>query len=131
MTLEELDDVLRKTNLNLDHPKGKEIRDEILRLHGQNLMVSKRSRCRHCWFKDNGRCNPGCELYCESEDPIDMSKHYLSRPNDISPFVFFCRYIVPIYEKETGAKDVLKKYTKHFKERWKKEHGDSERQIYI
>lgn len=131
MTLEELDEVLKKTNLNLDHPKGKEIRDAVLRLHGTSLLSSKQDRCSHCWFKDNGRCNPGCELYGMDDDPIEVSKHYLSAPNDISPFVFFCMFVIPVYEHVTGQKDCIKKFSQHFFERWKKEYGESPKSSYF
>ena len=112
-------------NLDFNNPADVEVRDMILRLHGQSLIDAKKAKCKTCWYKENGRCNPGCDIYAIGTDPIEASKGYLSRPNNVQVFPFVCKYVVPIYEKTTGDKGFMDRLKKQISNRWKKEHPDS------
>ena len=131
MTLEELDDFLKKTNLDLNNPADMEIRNKILALHGKSMIDAKQIRCNNCWYKDNGRCNPACDLFGVTDDPIEASKAYLARRNNIQLFSFVFMYVFPVYEEVTGNKNVRKEFTKKIQERWRKEHPDFKPSKYI
>jgi len=49
-----------------------------------------------------------------SDDPVTASKQYISAPNDISTFPFICMYAIPIYEADTGEKNVMEKLQMSF-----------------
>ena len=123
MTLSELDEALTKLHLDLENPADLEIRDKILARHGQSILDVKFKKCKDCWRKEHNLCNRGCGLYLDSEDPVEVSKMYLSRPNDINLFPFLYLYMIPVYEEITGNKDTMKQLGKQFKKRWKKENG--------
>ena len=123
MTLTELDEALTKLHLDLENPADMEIRDKILARHGQSILDTKKKRCKDCWLKEHNLCNEGCRLYLDSEDPIEVSKAYLSKPNDISMFPFLYLYMIPVYEEVTGSKDTMKQIGRAFKRRWKEEKG--------
>lgn len=48
------------------------------------------------------------------DDPVMASKQYISAPNDISTFPFICMYAIPIYEADTGEKNVMEKLQMSF-----------------
>ena len=124
MTLNELDEALTKLHLDLRNKEDLNIRDRILFLHGQSILKTKTHRCANCWMKEHNRCNPGCRLYLDSDDPVQVSKDYLSKPNDISLFPFLYLYMIPVYEEVTGRKDTMKELGKEFKQRWREEKGN-------
>lgn len=126
MTLNELDEALTKLHLDLTNKADLEVRDKILARHGQSILDTKAKRCKDCWLKEHGKCNRGCRLYLNSDNPIEVSKAYLSQPNDISIFPFLYLYMIPVYEEVTGQKDTMKQLGKAFKQRWKKEKGSVE-----
>jgi hypothetical protein len=64
-------------------------------------------------------------LYGLPEDPIEVSKMELERPNDIRIFPFICLYVIPVYEKLTGEKNTLEKIAKKYKNRLKRMHKSS------
>ena len=109
MTLEELDKILENTGLDLSNPVDMNARNQVLELHGRTVLESRDQRCSNCWYKENNRCSSSCKMYNLPEDPVEASKRYLSTQNNIHQFPFFVQYIVPVYEKLTGKKDVLKK----------------------
>lgn len=61
------------------------------------------------------------------EDPIEVSKQYLSKPNDIELFPFICAYMVPVYEEITGETNTMRKLVEEFKRMWKKQYGKSKK----
>ena len=124
MTLEELDNALTKLHLDLTNPSDLAVRNKILARHGQSILDVKRQKCNDCWLKEHGKCNPGCRLYLKSDDPVEVSKDYLSHPNDISIFPFMYMYMIPVYEEVTGRQDTMEKIGNAFKHQWKKEKGD-------
>ena len=125
MTIEELDRALETTGLDLSNPPDKEARDKVLRLHGLDLIQSKKSRCSRCWFKENrGECQRGCDLENLPEDPVEASLAYLSHPNEIQVFPFLWMYMIPVYKELTGRTNVVEDIRREFKRRWKKEHPD-------
>ena len=126
MTLDELNTALTQLHLDLTNPADVEVRDKILALHGQSILNAKKQRCKDCWLKEHGKCNEGCRLYLDSDNPVEVSKAYLSKPNDISLFPFLYLYMIPIYEEVTGNKDTMKMLGKAFKKRWKQEKGSIE-----
>jgi len=121
MTITELDEALTKLHL-----ADLEVRDKILAHHGQSILNVKRKRCKDCWLKEHGKCGEMCELHLLSDDPVEVSKAYLSSPNDISIFPFLYLHMLPIYEEVTGNKDTMKLLGKAFKRRWKEEKGSTE-----
>lgn len=123
MTLDELDEALTKLHLNLNNKEDLAIRDRILSLHGKSILKVRDKKCANCWMKEHNRCSKGCRLYLDSDDPVKVSKDYLTKPNDISIFPFLCLYMIPIYEEVTGRKDTMKELGKAFKQRWKQEKG--------
>lgn len=123
MTLNELDQALAKLHLDLTNKVDLEVRDKILARHGQSILDTKAKRCKNCWLREHGKCNRGCRLYLDSENPVEVSKAYLSNPNDISIFPFLYLYMIPVYEEVTGNKDTMKMLGKAFKKRWKQEKG--------
>ena len=126
MTLSELDGALTKLKLDMSTPEGQKLRDKILALHGKSILGAKVQRCANCWLKEHGRCNEGCELFTVSDDPVEASKDYLSKPNDTRLFPFLFLYMIPVYEEASGQKDTVKKLWRAFKERWKQEKGTAE-----
>lgn len=125
MTLDELDNALVKLHLDLTNPADLEVRDQILARHGQSILDTKKLRCKDCWRKEHGKCNEGCGLYLHSDNPIEVSKAYLSKNNDISLFPFLCLYMIPVYEEVTGNKDTMKQLGQEFKRRWKEEKDET------
>lgn len=123
MTLNELDQALAKLHLDLTNKADLEVRDQILARHGQSILDTKTKRCKNCWLREHGKCDRGCRLYLDSENPVEVSKAYLSNPNDISIFPFLYLYMVPVYEEVTGNKDTMKMLGNAFKKRWKQEKG--------
>ena len=123
MTITELDEALAKLHLDLENPADMEIRDKILARHGQSILDVKDMKCKDCWRKEHGLCNSGCRLYLDSDNPVEVSKAYLSKPNDINLFPFLYLYMIPVYEEVTGNKDTIKQIGKAFKRRWKAEKG--------
>lgn len=109
MTIEELDNALRKLGLDIDCQAGKDIRSRILAMHGQGVLESKIQKCANCWLKSNkGICPDSCAYKDMPDDPAKASEAYLSRPNnvDMMPFIFL--YVIPVYEETTGQKDTIK-----------------------
>lgn len=123
MTLNELDQALAKLHLDLTNKADLEVRDKILARHGRSILDTKAKRCKNCWLREHGKCDRGCRLYLDSENPVEVSKAYLSNPNDISIFPFLYLYMIPVYEEVTGNKDTMKMLGKAFKKRWKQEKG--------
>lgn len=126
MTLNELDEALTKLHLNLANKADLEVRDKILARHGKAILDTKARRCQDCWLKEHGKCDKRCRLYLNSDNPVEVSKAYLSQPNDISLFPFLYLYMIPVYEEVTGQKDVMKQLGRAFKQRWKQEKGSIE-----
>ena len=126
MTLQELDDILQKLGLDIqNNPIDMDARNKILALHGKSILETKRNKCNNCWLKENNKCGNICPIYFKSDNPIDISKEYLSKPNDIDAFPFLVLYMVPIYEETTGRKNFMKDMAKTFKEQWLKTHKDA------
>ena len=121
MTLSELDEALTKLHLDLENPADLEIRDKILARHGQSILDVKFNKCKDCWRKEHNLCNKNCDFYSDSDNPIEVSKKYLSSPNDINLFPFLYLYMIPVYEEVTGSKDTMDSLRNAFKKRWKKE----------
>ena len=67
-----------------------------------------------------GKCYQFCDLNNLPDDPVEVSKQYLSHPNDIKIFPFLCLYMVPVYEKLTGRKNTMQELAKEFDRRWKR-----------
>ena len=59
-------------------------------------------------------------MHSLSEDPIEVSKAYLGRPNDIQLFPFLCQFMIPVYEEVTGESNTMRMLLDEFKRRWKK-----------
>lgn len=94
-----------------------EARNQVLALHGQSILNSKKERCERCWFRENNRCGGDCEMYNLPSDPVEASKRYLSHQNNIQIFPFLCMYMVPVYEKLTGSKNTMEKILKTYVQR--------------
>ena len=123
MTLEELDDALTKVfGFDFTKQECRKVRDKIMELHGKYLLKAKEGICQTCWLRENKGCNPSCQYYNVSSNPIEVSKEYLEHPNDISIFPFLCMFVIPLYEKATGEHDTMKKLTLEYRKRWKDEH---------
>ena len=109
MTLEELDKVLVEVfGFDFKYDECNKLKDLILKEHGNHLLNMKEDRCSKCWIKENKGCSDKCALKHMPTDPVKASTGVLSSPNDISIFPFVCQYVVPIYEKVTGKKDLMK-----------------------
>ena len=76
-------------------------------------------------MKKNGRCNESCPHNTSNRNPIDVARNYLSNPNDVNVFPFFCMFVIPLYERETGERDTMKKIAIDFRRAWNKLHGES------
>lgn len=124
MTLEELDKVLVEVfGFDFKYDECKQVRDVILKHHGQVVLETKEDRCSKCWIKDNRGCSDQCALKHMPTDPVEASKGILSHPNDISIFPFVCKYVIPVYEKVTGKKGIMEKLYQEYK-RLRKEYHD-------
>lgn len=115
MTLEELDMVLEKTGLDLSNPADVEAKNMVLELYGESILASRKERCERCWYRENGKCNSGCDIYGLPSDPLEAGIEYLKKPNDVEPFPFICMFVVPIYERITGKKDTMEKMVREYK----------------
>ena len=87
-------------------------------------MNSRKEICERCWLRQNKGCNSQCQYHSDSTDPIEVSKEFLMSQNDVSIFPFLCMFVIPLYERETGERDTMKKITSAYKKRWKQEHGE-------
>ena len=123
MTLEELDEMLVQLKLNMDCEEGLAIKDKILRKFGAHILGSKTTRCNNCWYKEHKGCSSSCELYGLPSDPLEASKSYLARPNDVNMFSFFCLFVVPVYEDVTGEHGTMEKLYKLFSKMWTRKYG--------
>jgi hypothetical protein len=126
MTLDELDNALVKVfGFDFKYDECKKIRDIILGKHGTHLLEMKKDRCSKCWIKDNRGCSDNCALKHMPTDPVKASMGVLSSPNDISIFPFVCQYVVPVFEKVTGQKNLMEKMYEEYKKLRKAyhEHG--------
>jgi len=132
MTLEELDNGLTKWfGLDLSKEECRGVRDRILTLFGNHVLGFKRTACSRCWTRQNkGECDPGCPYLPGTENPLEAGLGYLSRPNDVGVFPFFCMFVIPLYERETGDSGVMEMLEREFRRRWRREHGDGERRDY-
>lgn len=112
MTADEMDDALRRLGLELDTEIGQKTRDRILLKYGEHLKNSKRDKCSKCWLKNVKKiqnCPSSCEFYgFDDGKPLEFAKRYLNRRNDIDLFQFVIRFVLPIYEEDTGNKDMMK-----------------------
>ena len=120
MTLKELDAALEKTGLDLKNPPDLEARNMVLEMHGRDVLGSKADRCSRCWYKENNKCFPGCDMYGLSDDPVEVSKKILQGRNDIQLFPFMMMYMIPVYEKLTGNTDIMKRLREEYKRMYKK-----------
>ena len=126
MTLDELDDALLQTGLDVKgHPANLELRNKILARHGEDILLAKNMKCKDCWLREHGRCGANCKMHTTSDDPVEVSKEYLSKPNDIQLFPFLCMYMIPVYEESTGEKNMMQKLARGFKQRWIAEMGSA------
>ena len=117
MTLEELDNILTKVfGFDLNYEECRNVRDVILETHGRSLLEERSQRCSKCWFKEHGGCSNLCPIYGKPDSPIEASKEYLSKPNDISVFPFVCLFVVPVYENVSGRTGVMEEFNKRYKE---------------
>lgn len=119
MTLEDLDNTLIKLGLNIDCESGREIRNQIYMLHGRSVIEAKKDICSRCWTKESRGCNSSCYLYSVKDDPIEASKVYISHPNNINIFSFVCLYVIPVYEKTTGNRNIIDQLEVEYDKRMK------------
>lgn len=127
MTLEELDDALKKLGLDIDSDEGKNTRNVILGLYGKSILNSKNERCLHCWMKETNQCGKyPCEYIDISNDAVDVAINYLSNRNDVNLFSFICMFVIPVYERTTGNTNMMKQIEDAYRKQWKKEFGEIE-----
>lgn len=126
MTLEELDEALKKLGLDIQGNQiGLNVRNRVLLRYGNDILAGKKERCQNCWLKEHDKCGPRCPMYSKFDDkPIEAAKEYLSKPNNVRVFPFMCMYVIPVYEEITGQRDTMKELAKIFREQWKKEYGN-------
>jgi hypothetical protein len=120
MTLEELDDALTEVfGLDFSKPECVAIRDRILTSYGTTLISEKKTICERCWRREHGKCTQECRYRNIEDVPIEASKEYLGRTNDVKLFPFICLYVIPLYEHDTGERDTLKKINQNYRKRMK------------
>lgn len=125
MTLEELDKALVEVfGFDFKYDECHKMKELMLRKHGMELLRTKEDRCSKCWIKDTRGCSDNCALKHMPQDPVQASIGVLSFPNDISIFPFVCKYVVPIYEKVTGQKDIMKRMYEDYK-RFRREYHEN------
>ena len=74
MTLEELDNALKKLGLDIESDAGKNTRNAILGLYGRSILNSKKERCLHCWMKETNQCGKfPCEYIGIPDDEVDVA----------------------------------------------------------
>ncbi len=123
MTLDELDDVLRKMNLDLSVPQGQAIRDRILADYGKDMLKANSERCSRCWLKENNQCHDTCPVKTTSDNPLIAARDYLSKPNNVNLMSFVSLFVIPVYEEITGDKDFLNRLHKSYMAIWSKTYG--------
>lgn len=125
MTIEELDNALGKMGLNLDSEGGQRTKNLILSNYGKYLITSYKSRCGHCWLKDNNRCTDDCPVKHLPDDPVKMAVDYLSTYNEVKLMPFIVMFVVPVYEQTTGETNFMEKFKREYQRMWKKTHKDN------
>lgn len=128
MTLEELDNALKKLGLDIESDAGKNTRNDILGLYGRSILNSKKERCLHCWMKETNQCGKfPCEYIGIPDDEVDVAVNYLSNRNDVNLFSFICMFVIPVYERTTGNENVMGKIEEAYRKQWLKEFGQQDR----
>ena len=128
MTLEELDNALKKLGLDIESDAGKNTRNAILGLYGRSILNSKNERCLHCWMKETNQCGKfPCEYIGIPDDEVDVAVKHLSNRNDVNLFSFICMFVIPVYERTTGNENVMDKIEEAYRKQWIKEFGEQER----
>ena len=122
MTLEDLDKVLVDVfKLDFSYPECVDMKNEILRNYGFNILDSRKWTCKQCWRKQHMGCQEQCVYHgMRDEDPIGAATKYLSFPNDVHVLPFVCIYIVPIYERVTGKSGIIDEIKNMFKHHLKR-----------
>lgn len=124
MTLDELDTALRKMGLNIESEGGQRTRNLILSNYGKYLTYAQKSRCEHCWLKDNNRCTDDCPVKHLPDDKVKMAVEYLSTYNEVKLMPFIVMFVVPVYEQTTGETNFMEKFKREYQRMWKKTHKD-------